>query len=412
LPDEANLIYKISLTENLTADIGTDPTFVRASSLTYADTVSSLDTVTTGNPAFGTYFGGTSAYGTGYVAFDTPRQNVITYSQQVEVGTGNWAAVGAPTVTQDQAAGPTGDTVMSLITANSNGDGVINNTIYAPNNVDPIELTFYAKTTTGTTNITVTAESTTVPQATETYTPTITTTLTKYRYMWNRPPVGNPDGTFDLSFTIDTSGESILLSDVCAMSLRASTNMQTEAYAITGAPHATVAAQSLSIPSTDVEDAMNEGTMSIWVHHFGDGYDEMSSTGVNTFVEMSGLELKMYIYRGGGSPYVTGSYDGATIFTQYTFVGDVPIADSLHHYVFTWKHGSPGSGAFYYDGAQVATDNVGNTTAPAAATLYIGAASAQQQPNGAVSRFRMWKTQLSQADAESIYTLEKGEYGL
>lgn len=407
-PKSDSLVFYGDLINTLVPDVGTTPTFVRASAKLYPNTFNTLENVTSGNPAFGTLWGLSSGISRGIV-IDAKRKNLNTQSASF----GSWTKIsGTETVTANGATAPNGAMEADRVQGTGAGNGLTISTAEAAANKSVIVKVYMLRSTGTATPILRVEDGTNSEGSQITMTPTVSNNA------WDEYHVthvfsGSASGTIVPKIIVGNTGTDVLYF----------WGAMTQAYIAgytapgdkiismipTSLSTAVTDTDYLSLASADVSGITAEGSVSQWIVPKSDSNQATMPGGQGILFTMNNYGLLVFQTTGTSTVMY---YAGTSLMS----IADTRAALTPAHYVTTWKlTGGNVTAYIYKNGSQLATATSARSE-PTGAAMYIGSynngGTPQLVQQGLHSRVRVWSTQISGPDALSVYNMEKQYYGI
>lgn len=408
----ASPIFEVGFGSSIVPEIGSAGTFARASTHTYGDSLTSLDYVTSGNPAVPAFpYGGAGTDG-GYDVYG-PRKNWIQYSENL--GNAIWTDVGTPTAALNPGttACPDGTNNANYLVSDAADEGVTQDSGEAAASTTWV-FSAYVATLSSTLAGKLAVQG--VGGTPETTNTAFTATTTWQRVVVAKAFSASATGDVQVQITLDAAGILLVWGLQLEKPLDASyggATLKPSQYIKTEGAVAVTADNVLYYPSANISGALTRGSISVWVNTaWGDG--SLIASQVKAILSMSEAQLCLYTSNVGTTAYLAFTFGSGG--TQIHSDSHAITAGAWRHYIVTWDNsGAAISSQIFYNGALVATESAATPTTPTAANVYIGkygSAYPTRTLDGIISNLKWYNKKLSSGQVSTIYNAEKGSYGL
>jgi len=419
LPQIDQLIFSSDFTSGITAQVGTTPTFSRASLEVGPGSAAdnSLVTFGSGIPAIPIWpYKFVSPNGGLFI--NRASKNLCLYSEAP--ATAPWAAVGTPTVTNNAASGPDGVTnSAATIMADTSNEGITQDTGEVAANLHSL-FAAYVRVATGTLAGTLTIEgSGLVPETTS---QAFAATTTWQRITVYKAFSALATGTINAKLTLDATGTMIVSCFMCEANVVGyEPGYIPDPYVKT--TNAVAASANDAVAISDINAAMQKGTLSFW--HFvtwdtTQTYGSDDSGGYRVIFQYSSSvsDFRAYFGTRTNNSSLPWYYGGSLMGTWNALAAGM-LQNTWSHFIVTWDNsGAAIDYRMYWGMSATPTERFSNTTAtpttPGAGSLYLGQHSTVDQRVGGGQGFgrpHIWKVVLNEAERTQVHASEKSFYG-
>lgn len=413
-PASSDIIINTPFDGSLTSTVGPNPTFTRSLLRNYSATTSTITEVATTVPAFGaTMFGGTSSVATG-ISVEPDRENLILQSEDF---TTTWTAIATGSATADTADSPiTGvDTLADTISGSATGDGVQQDSgLTSTNSGWPASPTtawlfsVYLKDTTSSqlVDIRITDSAGTTQEAKTRCRTTTTWRRCEVYQTFTSTPVGTVIVKIIVGNTNTTRAFGAMLQRAGSTgygNLRGRANAGEYVKTTTSTKFANT--DQLYYPNATVDLARTAGSVSFVVRP-GDDASSINEGNILAYFSVSGENLAFYESSQSQAVfYINGS--PVTNTTTPQGMGGIRKG-AWNHVIVTWDD-TANIRKIFINGQKFTEDTGAFTTWAGGADLYLGQHSSNPSYWAAGGTFRdfvMWKTALTDSQAQATYNLE------
>lgn len=400
---------------NVTPEIGSGGTFARASTMYYADSLTSLSSVASGNPAIEAFpFNGAGSEGG--LQMMGPHANWILRSEELDNAA--WSDVGAPTTGTNDGTAPDGNATADSITANGNNEGRTQSSAVAAASTRFV-FSIYLKRN-GASNVACTLTLAGTGATPETTTQAATATSSWQRFYVYQSFTAAATGNATVTITVDTNGESVYAwgaqLEQTEQGTYGSLQSTPTCYIKTVAATAGTATESLSYPSSNIT-TLSTGSICFWMNPTWSDQDYTTSGRYHIAVEMTALTtlLAAFTTHNSTSTWKAIFYFGGTLITSLADTQTIS-RNTWSHWVFAWDNtGAAIDFEIYQDGTSVKTNTTATPTTPSAGTVWVGTrdnGTFQGGLRGEISGLKWYDVRLDDTQVTTLYNSEKSNYGL
>lgn len=404
IPQSGNIVFRADFNGTINASVGTNPTFVRASTVLAptSNSETGYGTFTSGNPAIGTFPYQTNLPSGGGLTLYNRSKNWLLQSRTP--GT-TWALVAGAAANNATNTGIDGTaTSCGDIVSLANGDGIEQDCGQVSASART-RFSVFVKVASGTLAGTLTTEGT--GGTPETATQAFTATTAWQRVTLDRLFTAGATGNVKPKITAGAAGT--LIVDQMQLEIHATTSPW--AWSSWASPPitttvavVTTATDVLTIPAANFSTALSAGSMAIWAYvpsasYLGNGQVPA------LWYAVSGDEISFYFFT---TDHLNATYNGTALGASAS--DDVAIGWGL--YTLTWDRVGA-SYKYYRNTTNVATKNnvVGADMDNVNVDLGRGG-SGINTLESTNSRCKVWNVVLSGTEVTALYNAERGYFGL